>query len=163
MYTDWVLENVSCPNKICINPQYLGFKYGNWIPQKDGAAHWVESHADLDISERSTVQYSTAHYSTVQYSTLFLPVSELALPDEGFNLSYPLGLAEVSVECRSKCKSCSEDSWWLWWSFTCSSSCWGVRIWSRRTWSAPRGRAAAGRPAPPASPSTTTLSGTPDN
>ena len=49
-------------------------------------------------------QYRTVHFSC------FSPVSELALPDEGFNLSYPLGLAEVSVECRSKCKSCSEDS-----------------------------------------------------
>ena len=98
-----MLENVSCPNKICINPQYLGFKYGNWIPQKDGAAHWVESHADLDISERSTVDFSC-----------FSPVSELALPDEGFNLGYPLGLAEVSVECRSEQVSQgTTDHWWL--------------------------------------------------
>ena len=51
----------------------------------------MESHADLDISERSTVDFSC-----------FSPVSELALPDEGFNLGYPLGLAEVSVECRSE-------------------------------------------------------------
>ena len=84
--------------------------------------------AGLPTVQYSTVQYSTIQYSlmqirisltdqqysTVQYSTVhfscFSPVSELALPDEGFNLGYPLGLAEVSVECRSKCESCSEDN-----------------------------------------------------
>ena len=65
----------------------------------------------MQIRISLTDQKYRQQYSTVQInSTLFLPVSELALPDEGFNLSYPLGLAEVSVECRSKCESCSEDN-----------------------------------------------------